>query len=308
MSPGRSLQRRQREREHVQTEGQVRPEQLAAHQILEVEVRRRDDPDVGAHEAVGAERLVGPFLEETKDLSLGRKRQRVHLVEQQRAAFRHAHQPSLVPMGVRERAARMTEQLVLEQMVRQSAAVHGNERGVPARTEVMNRPGAELLARAGLANDQHGTVRPGDEGNLREGREECGIVADQRGERQLLNEPSRDGGGVPTGAQDLTDALPELIAPIGAPHEEVVRGPGDGLEQHRVRVPRNDAQDGCVDLLIVQPREEGERFGPRARRNGQKQVGIAKVFGLAPEAGPGHARDRHAFPEGGRCAQDAGEG
>ena len=52
----------------------------------------------------------------------------------------------------------MTEKLAVDQVFRQSTAIHSDERSIFARRRKVNRVGDQLLAGPGLAEDEHGVV------------------------------------------------------------------------------------------------------------------------------------------------------
>ena len=64
-------------------------------------------------------------------------------------------QPELALPGVGEGAALMAEQLVLDEVGRQRGAVQLDERPGGPSAATMQRLGHQLLAGAGLADDQH---------------------------------------------------------------------------------------------------------------------------------------------------------
>src|SRR3972149_3026021 len=71
-------------------------------------------------------------------------------------------------MRVRDRAPLVTEQLRLDEVLREGGAVDGDERGAAARSARVDRPREELLPRSRFADDQgarvavrQGARRPG---------------------------------------------------------------------------------------------------------------------------------------------------
>src|SRR6185436_20419806 len=97
----------------------------------------------------------GVLLQETQQLGLGRQRQRVDLVEEESAAFGESDQAFLIAMRVGERAARVPEHLVLEQVIRKGRAVDRKEGIIAALAEVMDRPRAQLFAGPRFTTDEH---------------------------------------------------------------------------------------------------------------------------------------------------------
>ena len=111
--------------------------------------------------------------------------------------------PGRAPRGAGEGAARVAEELVLEQRLGQRGAVQRDERTVGARAAGVHRARRELLAGAGL---------PGDEDRARDRRPRGGsapslahrlAVADERVDRPA-------GADVPLQQIDLARQLPAL--------------------------------------------------------------------------------------------------
>src|SRR5690606_6190451 len=75
------------------------------------------------------------------------------LVEKQRPAVRGLEEPGPVLNRAGERTTRASEELALEERLRDGAAVDRDERSRGARRLVMNEPRDPLLARTALARD-----------------------------------------------------------------------------------------------------------------------------------------------------------
>ncbi len=80
------------------------------------------------------------------------------LVEEERAAVGFLEQALARADGAGERAARVAEQLALEQRLADRRAVDGHERARRALAVGVHRARDQLLAGAALARDQHGRV------------------------------------------------------------------------------------------------------------------------------------------------------
>src|SRR6516225_4012416 len=83
-------------------------------------------------------------------------------------------------------AARVAEELTLEQFRRDRSAIDPYQRPLAAKTALMQRRRDQLLPGSGLAEDQHGRVRWGDQRNLFEHGAQGGAAADNFAERQRL--------------------------------------------------------------------------------------------------------------------------
>src|SRR2546428_2850079 len=83
------------------------------------------------------------------------------LVEEDGAAVGGLEVADLELWGPREGASLVTEQLALQELWRHGGAVDLDEWPSPAGGEVVDRPGDELLAGAGLTSDENGDVDAG---------------------------------------------------------------------------------------------------------------------------------------------------
>ena len=105
------------------------------------------DADVDRRLDVRAHPPHLPFLQDAEELDLHRQRGLSDLVEKESAALGLVKETLLFADRAGERAALVTEELRLQQGLRKSTAVDGNELAAPPGV-VMNRPGDELFAGA----------------------------------------------------------------------------------------------------------------------------------------------------------------
>ena len=155
---GALAQRRQVHREHVDAVVEVLAEAAARDELIEIAVGRGDDADVDATILIVADPAELLRLQDAQELGLQRQRQLADLVEEQRAGVRGREQTLAIARRVGERAAHVTEQLVLEQRLGDRGAVDDDERRVVARRRVVDRARDQLLAGAALAEDRDGHV------------------------------------------------------------------------------------------------------------------------------------------------------
>src|SRR5262249_1342397 len=101
------------------------------------------------------------LLQHAQQLRLEGERHVGDLVEEERPTGRGLELADPALDGTRERAALVSEQLALEELVRDGGAVERNERAVP-RGVVVDGLRDELLARPRLALDEHGRLRRRD--------------------------------------------------------------------------------------------------------------------------------------------------
>jgi hypothetical protein len=106
-------------------------------------------------------RRTRKVLQHAQQLGLQRQVELADLVQEQRAAVGGLDQADLARLRVGEGALLMAEQLALDQVRRQRGAVDFHERGRGARTGVVAGARHQLLAGAGLAQNQHGPVQRG---------------------------------------------------------------------------------------------------------------------------------------------------
>ena len=128
----------------------------------EVGVGGGDDADVHLDRLVVADALELALLQHAQQLHLQRHAHRAHFVEEERAAMR-LFEPALPRAdGAGERAAHVAEDLGLEQVLRDRAAVERDEPLRRARAGVMDRARDDFLAGAGLAADENRARRARD--------------------------------------------------------------------------------------------------------------------------------------------------
>src|SRR6266571_3219631 len=114
-----------------------------------------DVTGVHSHGPVAAEPRDLPLLDDPQQFGLGGEGQLADLVEEQRAARRGLERALAQPGGAGERAALVTEQLVLDEVLGERRRVERNQRGLGVRAEAVQLAGDELLPGAALAHDQY---------------------------------------------------------------------------------------------------------------------------------------------------------
>ncbi len=120
-------QRRDLERDHVEPIVEVFAEAALTNHLLEVPVRRRDDPHVHLAVFGGAHREEHPLLEHAQELHLERGRHVAYLVHEEGPTIGHLEEARLVAHRAGECAPAMTEELALEEIVVERAAVRSDE-------------------------------------------------------------------------------------------------------------------------------------------------------------------------------------
>ena len=155
-------QRRQAQRDDVQSVKQVFPERALAHRGPQVGIGGREHADVHGDRPLAAHPLDLPLLEHAQELGLQLEAQRADLVQEDRPAVRQLEPAEPSRVGAREGAALVAEQLRLHERLRDGRDVDGDERRVLALAPAVDRARHQLLARAALAGDEHGGGRRRD--------------------------------------------------------------------------------------------------------------------------------------------------
>ena len=235
------------------------------------------------------------------------RRHVAHLVEEQRAAAGLLEAPR--PGGHRagEGALHVAEQLGLEQGLGERAAVDGHERAARPGRAPVQLAGDQLLAGAGLADDQHRDVGGGDlldlpvhllhpgaapedvaEALLLQPLAEAAVVGAQLVEQQRVLHQERGLGG--EDGQGVEPAPVEVGAQPVAAHVDQPEGPSPVHQRH--------AEDRGE--LEVHHRGAGRelRVGAWRRRPGAARPCAAPGPPPCPRAARGPGRDSR----GSRCA------
>ena len=148
-------QGRQVDGEGRQTVVQVFTEAPLADHFRQILVGGGNDPHVHLARFVAAQRAHFAFLQYPQQLGLQRQGHVTDLVEEQGAAMGIVDQAAVIPVGAGEGALAIAEQFTFQQMLRQRRAVLHHKALAAPRSVVMDGPGHQLLAGAGLAGDHH---------------------------------------------------------------------------------------------------------------------------------------------------------
>ncbi|MNH11809.1 hypothetical protein D3C79_713330 [compost metagenome] len=106
---------------------EIGPELALLHVTTEGLMGRGDEAKIGVALLLGAERPVAAGLEHPQQLGLHGGGHVAHLIQEQGAAVGLGHQPGLVGQGAGEGPLLVTEQLALDQVLRDGGAVDGDE-------------------------------------------------------------------------------------------------------------------------------------------------------------------------------------
>ena len=112
----------------VDTVEQIASEGASGHELLNISVGRRDDPDVHPDRATHAsDRLNLSTLEEPEEMGLHLQAHFRDLVEEDRAPVRRLEPPHAIAVGAGEASARVPEEFRFEEGVGDRRAVHRDE-------------------------------------------------------------------------------------------------------------------------------------------------------------------------------------
>jgi hypothetical protein len=152
-------QRRQPDRQHVQPVVEVGAEAAGGHHRRQVAAGGGDHAHVDALDAVAAQRLDLLLLQRAQQLALQRQRHVADLVEEQRAAVGELELAvAALAVGAGVGAGRDAEELGLEQGLGHGGDVDADEGPRRAPAGGVDGLRQQLLAGAGLAQQQHRAV------------------------------------------------------------------------------------------------------------------------------------------------------
>ena len=149
------------ERHHIDPKKQILPEMPQSYLLRQVPVGGGKKTDIDLDRRNPAEMHHLFFLDHPKELHLHGRRHLRDLVEKKGAAIGHLHQPFLHLHRPGKSALLMAKELVCQQVLLKSAAIHGKQGAVAPVAAGMNKPGQQLLTRARLPADHHIAVRGG---------------------------------------------------------------------------------------------------------------------------------------------------
>src|SRR5438093_2004586 len=145
-------------RHHVDSVVEVLAHPALGHRLRQLHVGSRDDPHVHLDAAVRAELLDLALLEDAQELELHVERDRLDLIEEERAGGGELDLPHPVVDRTRERAALVAEELALEERVREGGAVERAEAAALALALEVDGAGGQLLTGPRLAVDEDGGI------------------------------------------------------------------------------------------------------------------------------------------------------
>ena len=148
-----AAQRREVQAHDIEAVEQIFAEHLGQDFGFEVLVRGRDDADIGADRVIPAHPRESSVLQHAKEFALQGERHFADLVEEQRSAVRLLEASDALGTRAGEGSFFVTEQLALQQVLRNGRAIDGEEWPVVARAVLMDGASDEFLSRSALAGD-----------------------------------------------------------------------------------------------------------------------------------------------------------
>ena len=152
--------RRDGQRDDMDAVVQILTESALAHHFLQILIGGGDQAKIHLLGPGGANPLDALFLQTAQQLALYTHRERIEFVKKQGAAVGSLHEASLaLPIGAGKAPLLIAEQFRLNQILRKSGAVDGDERLVFPAAVFVNIMGDDLFSAAGLPINQHGGIQ-----------------------------------------------------------------------------------------------------------------------------------------------------
>ena len=180
-------QRRQADREHVDAIVEVLAKHAGADQRAEIAMCGRDHAHRDAQRLRAADAFEHAVLQHAQEPHLRRERQLADLVEEQRAAVGALEPAAALRGGTGEAAALVAEQLGVDEARRDRTAVDAQDRPARARRPRVDRTRDDVLAGAGLAEQQDRCLGRRDLLDLANDLAQAGIRTDELVVTKLRN-------------------------------------------------------------------------------------------------------------------------
>jgi len=139
----------------------------------------RDDSHVDPDRALSADAHHFGVLDDAQETHLRGRSELAHLVEEQRAAIGLLEPALTAADGAREGALFVSEELRVDELAGDRAAVDAAERAVPERRVLVYCAGDDLFARSCFPEDQDRRAAPRHDAGAGHDRSQSRIPADQ---------------------------------------------------------------------------------------------------------------------------------
>ena len=203
---GTLAKRRDREHDDRDAVVEVEPEAAVVDLGAQIAVRRGDEAHVDRDLVAAADAAEAPPLERPEQRRLERGRELADLVEEEGAAVSALERALVTAIGAGERALFVAKELARDERGRERAAVDDDERATRARALIVERARDQLLARAGLADEEHGRVGLGGAADARHEPAHHRRAPAQAGEVVVLVELDGDAASVADAELRVSDA------------------------------------------------------------------------------------------------------
>ena len=236
---------------------------------------------------------ISPSCKRAQQLHLRVHRQLADLVEEQRAAVRLDELADVLVGRAGEGALLVAEQDRFDQVLRQRAAIDGDERLAAPIGGALDGARHQLLADARLAFDQHRNVRLGGALGEANGARHALDFGDDVAERQLADAPA---GRAPELVLERVDAqrvLDRHLQPFGADRlDDEIIGAGPHRRDHRLdRAVRGLDDGGNGDVVLAHAGEHAHAVEIGHHQIEHDEIDRRPVGRLQPRQ-PGFARFR----------------
>ena len=267
-------QRRNRQGDDLQPVVEIFPERALRDRLLQVAVRRREQPEVHVDVAAAADPHDLPLLKHAQQLHLEFRNQLADLVQEQGPAGGELQLADLAPDGSGEGPLLVAEQLALQDLVRDRAAIQGQEALLPAGAGVVQGLGDEFLPGAALAQDEHGGAARRDLPHLLEQVLHRRRLAHDRVEAEALVEHLAQVrhlvAQLPV-LDQLVDAAPQLVE-VDRLRQVIVRADAHRLDRGLDRAEAGDQDHRQVELLGPHPVQERQPVHARHAQVADRQA------------------------------------
>src|SRR3569832_15859 len=270
--------------QYVEADQQIAAVGFLCCHVFEVPVGGGDDAHIHLDRGFAAHRPHLAFLEDAQQFGLQARADVADLVQELGAAVSLLEQALAVAGGAGERALDMAEQLRVQQVLGQGAAVDGHEGAIAAVADAMEGARQDFLAGAGFPGDEHRQLPVPDAfhdlQDAGHARTAGNDVAEPVAAQQLAPQPG-DFLAQRTAFQHLADAQSQLVrvdrlgqVVVGAQAHGLHRGFDGSVGGH------HDAFSRVGDILEI--RQQGQAvFRP------DPHVGDDQVHDMAVQLGPG---------------------
>src|SRR5580765_1891752 len=159
---GSLAERRKLDGNDVDSVIEVFPESTIFDRFFEIEVSRRDEPELGLDRLGSANALDLTFLNRAEQFRLEVETQISNLIEEEGPIAGQLELAELLPVGAGERPSFVAKERALGELARNRREVDGDEGRIELSGLAMNQPREQFLACAALAEDEYRRRQLGD--------------------------------------------------------------------------------------------------------------------------------------------------